>query len=76
MTTKRTRPAKAQDIRVGHIYYAPFDGEYKATSLKAQPVIQLVVQDKLIQRAVKGMVTSGERLYRSKAKAKRISFNA
>lgn len=76
MTTKRTRPAQARNVRVGHIYYAPFNGEFKATTLAKQPVVQLVIQNQQVQRAVQNMIKEGEVLYRSKAKAKRLSFNA
>ncbi len=75
MTTKKTRPVKARDIRVGHVYYVPFNGEFKATTLAHQPVVELIIQSQPVQRAVRAMVEEGGVLYRSKAKAKRIGFN-
>lgn len=76
MKIKRNKPVRESHIRVGHIYYMPFNGEFKAASLERQPVVELVILNQKIRRTVQDMVKKGERLYRSKSKAKRIGFNA
>lgn len=76
MKTKRNKPARESDIRVGHIYFMPFNGEFKADSLDRQPVVELVVLNQKIRRTVQAMVKGGEQLYRSKSKAKRIGFSS